>query len=254
MSLFEQKGDGVVTFKQTAERDGLLVKMLPARAAMIVEFVRLYEEWKHPHDALHDYQLRVAPLNAVFKRTRELGLSCIGLLESWDRSEHNAVTIKAETGEWTLPDDDEQALEALQQLVAGFTKFNGAQGLPPSLRRDALAEQGKAHVKARQELPAVRAKQKLSELQAGQRDLGELCDAAFNAYHDFLDGYFGRTGDEAYAQKAKYGYDRRAGRYARHPPKKPAEGAGATGDPAAAPPVVTIPGGLGSLGPGHSPG
>ena len=78
--------------------------------------------------------------------------------------------------------------------------------------------------------PALPPGQQLSTLQASHRDLTADCDLAFKTFHDFLDGYFGKAGDQAYAEKAKYAYDRRAGPHKAAKEPVPAHGpaAGAT--------------------------
>ena len=213
MALFDAKAKKVVEFGNTARADGLLGKMHPDKRALVEGFIDEYQASQAPADAQRDYHLKLAPLEAVFERTRTLEKSVIALLEGWGLAAGNSAAVQAETGAWVLGEDPADDLARLERFHAAFAQFYGVSGLPHGLRAEELRKQAAAHRKAASEMPQLPPRQQLQSLQASQRDLSAACDAAFAAFHDFLDGYFGKTGDQAYAEKAKYGYDRRAGKY-----------------------------------------
>lgn len=221
VTLFDAKAARVELFVQLATADGLINSMNPERRELVVSFVRDYATHKAPDIVLRDYYLAIAPMKLTFARTHELVKTAVSLLEAWTASEGNTVRVQAETGAWVLGEGEEADLDQLQRLVGSFVKFFGASALPPALRKDALDKQVKSHLAARRAMPPEPPKQKFTELRSERRSLSERCDEAFDAFHDFLDGHFGRKGPTAFERKTKYGYDRRAGRYA--PSKAKAE-------------------------------
>lgn len=212
MSMFDDKAKKVVEFYEAAQQAKLLEHMHPAQHEQLESFVTGYRKHIAPDEALQNYYLKIAPHETTFARTRVLLGAVVGLLRSWTDSESGAETLLAATGAWVLGDDEAEDLERLSRFHAAFVaKFGGA-GLPPSLRKEALAEQVKAHVAAQKAMPSAPPKQTLMQLNAGQRALDDACHKAFQNFHNFLDGYFGKTGDEAFKQKATFAYDRRVGR------------------------------------------
>jgi hypothetical protein len=212
MTVFAIRAKKVVEFVEAAGPAGLLAKMHPDKHAIVTGFVKDYLASDAPAVALRDYHLKLAPLEMVFDRSRDLARVAIGLLEAWTLSAGNAAMVLAETGAWLLGADEAEDLEKLEKLTAAFVKFFGAAGLPPALKGDELKKQIAAHLKARAEKPRMPPGQQRSTLQASQRDLNADCELAFRTFHDFLDGYYGKTGDAAFTEKSKFAYDRRAGR------------------------------------------
>lgn len=213
MALFDTKARKVVEFGKAAQADGLAGKMHPDKRSLVEAFIQEYLDSQAPAQALRDYHLKMAPLEVVFERTRALAKAVIALLEGWSLAAGNGMAVQAETGAWLLGEDEADDLARLEKFHGAFVKFYGSGGLPAALKADELRKQAAAHHKAAGEMPKLPPGQQLSTLQASHRDLTASCNAAFEAFHDFLDGYFGKKGDQAYAEKAKYGYDRRAGKY-----------------------------------------
>lgn len=212
MSLFEARAKRCVAFYDAAKPDGLLEKMNPEMRARLERFVVDYREFEKPEEALRNYYLQLAPLLTVFGRTHELLLALIDLLDAWTRTEGGAEVLKAETGEWLVDEDEREELERVQKFHAAFVRRFGATGLPPGLRKEALQKQAAEHLEARARRPVMPPRQSLTTFQATQRKLAAEANEVFDAFHDFLDGYFGKKGDEAFRKKADYSYDRHAGR------------------------------------------
>ena len=213
MSLFDTKAAMVVRFHSKAVADGLFEKMSPEKQASIAGFVADYTASIAPDEAMARYYLLLAPIEKVFAYTRTLAKSLVSLLEAWTGPAGNADAVRVDTGPWLLGEDEAEDLERLQKFHAGFVKHFGAAGLPPQLKSDEVKRQSAAHLKARAAKPEVPPRQHLAVVNAAQRDLAAACDTAFDDYHDFLDAWFGKKGDEAFAKKAAYSFDRRAGRY-----------------------------------------
>ena len=213
MSVFEARGDAVEFFFKKATADDIVGKMNDEKREPIVQFLRDYAKWKEPTAAQRDYRLKLAPLQVVFDRTHTLVGVAIGLLTSWSADAGNSATVLAETGALLVGTDEAMDLERVKKYQAAFVQFFGAEGLCPGLRKEALLKQEKEHLKARAALPPAPPLQTYRGFQSGQRTLAEACDIAFEAFHDFLDGHFGRKGTKAFEQKAAYGYNRRAGEH-----------------------------------------
>lgn len=219
----------MLDFVEAATKDGLIEKMNPVKRDQILAFDREYREWRKPSDSMRDYRLAKAPMDAVFARTRELTTAAIASLESWTGAEGGRMHLEAATGAWVLGEvNEDQDLAKLLRFTAAFAKHFGATGLPPSLRKEAVQKQEAAHLEARAKYPPTPPIQKLSELRGNARDISSDGEAAFLAFHDFLDGYFGVRGDEAFTQKAKYAYDRRVGRSGKGKKKDKTEAKGKT--------------------------
>jgi hypothetical protein len=207
--------------------------MHEGKRVFIEDFVRDFEASRTPGSVMREYELQKKPLEDVFAHTRQCAKSLVALFEAHAPLAGNVVVVQSETGPWILGEDEGEDLALVQKWLPIFVKFFGAPALPPALKKESVEKQVAAHLDARRRLPPLPPKETLMKVQADQRELSGRADRAFAEFHDFLDGYFGKDGAEAFAEKAKYAYDRRAGRYGSKPAKK---GRGAEGERAPATP------------------
>jgi len=209
MSVFERSSEQVVRYDGLAKEKGLLEKMNPDVVVRLERFASDYESFVAPDLAMRNYKLALVPFEEAFQTTRTMLKATIGLLESWCLLAGNTDAVKAKTGAWLLGDDEAEDAKRLDAFHGVFVEAFGSAGLPPQLKADVVKKQFAAHRKASAEKPALPVGEQRSSVESEKRGLVTESKDLFRLYHDFLDGYFGKDGDEAFANKQKFAYDRR---------------------------------------------
>lgn len=208
-SALDRKAKQILEFYTEAKDTKLIEKTNPVFQAQLNAFAIAYDAFVTPDQAMRNYRLALVPYLATYARTRVLLKSTIALLEAWSAAAGNASTVLASTGAWLVGADPDGDLEQLEQLHAAFVRNFGAAGLPPALKVEAVKQHVAAHHKADHDKPAMPIGRKRSEVEAEQRKLDAEATDLFRQYHDFLDSWFGKSGDAAFVAKKRFAYDRR---------------------------------------------